>query len=120
MSFYMREELVKFERYQKQFHFLIDNDIETTEQLKTFKGNAELKISELIIQRSRLYGKNDSTAEIKTINAELRKLRKNIRMCNNIFQDIETIREHQKTVELLEREASKHSDRKLYQYQRCQ
>lgn len=120
VSFYMREELVKFERYQKQFHFLIENDIETTEQLKTFKGNAELKISELIIQRSRLYGKNDSTAEIKTINAELRKLRKNIRMCNNIFQDIETIREHQKTVELLEREDSKHSDRKLYQYQRCQ
>lgn len=31
VSFYMREELIKFERYQKQFHFLIDNDIETTE-----------------------------------------------------------------------------------------
>ena len=25
----MRDELVKFERYQKQFHFLIENDIET-------------------------------------------------------------------------------------------
>ena len=120
VSFYMREELIKFERYQKQFHFLIENDIETTDQLSGFKENTDLKISELVIQRSRLYGKNDSTAEIKTINAELRKLRKNIRMCNNIFQDIETIREHQKTVELLEREASKHSDRKLYQYQRCQ
>ena len=102
----MREELVKFERYQKQFHFLIDNDIETTEQLKTFKENAENKISELTLKRSRLYSKNDSTAEIKTINAELRKLRKNMCMCNNIFQDIETIREHQKTVELLEQEAN--------------
>ena len=118
VSFYMREELVKFERYKKQFRFLIDNDIETAEQLKTFKENAELKISELVIQRSRLYGKNDSTVEIKTINAELRKLRKNIRMCNNIFQDIETIREHQKTAGLLERETSKHSNKKLYQYQR--
>ena len=118
VSFYMREELVKFERYKKQFRFLIDNDIETAEQLKTFKENAELKISELVIQRSRLYGKNDSTVEIKTINAELRKLRKNIRMCNNIFQDIETIWEHQKTAGLLERETSKHSNKKLYQYQR--
>jgi len=45
-------------------------------------------------------------AEIKAINAELRKLQKNIRMCNNIFQGIETIREHQKMVELLEREAN--------------
>ena len=120
VSFYMREELIKFERYQKQFHFLIDNDIETTEQLSSFKENTELKISESVIQRSRLYGKTDSTDEIKTINAELQKFRKDMRMCNNIFQDIETIREHQKTVELLEREASKHSDRKLYQYQRCQ
>lgn len=92
----------------------MEHDIETTEQLKIFKENAELKISELVIQRNRLYSKNDLTAEIRTINAELRKLRKNIRMCNNIFQDIETIREHQKMVELFEREASKHSNRKLY------
>ena len=106
VSFYMREELIKFERYQKQFHFLIENDIETTDQLSSFKENTELKISESVIQRSRLYGKNDSTAEIKTINAELRKLRKDMRMCNNIFQDIETIRKHQKMVDLLEREAN--------------
>ena len=106
VSFYMREELIKFERYQKQFHFLIDNDIETAEQLNNFKENTELKISESVIQRSRLYGKTDSTDEIKTINAELQKFRKDMRMCNNIFQDIETIREHQKTVELLEQEAN--------------
>ena len=37
----MRDELVKFERYQKQFHFLIDNDIETTEQLINFKKNTK-------------------------------------------------------------------------------
>ena len=102
----MRDELVKFEHYQKKFHFLIDNDIETTEQLKIFKENAEGKISKLTFQRSRLYNKTDSTAEIKAINTELQKLRKDMRMCNNIFQDIETIREHQKTAELLEREAN--------------
>ena len=106
VSFYMREELIKFERYQKQFHFLIENDIETTDQLSSFKENRELKISESVIQRSRLYGKSDSTAEIKTINAELQKFRKDMRMCNNIFHDIETIREHQKTAELLEQEAN--------------
>ena len=108
----MREELIKFDRYQKQFHFLIDNDIETTEQLKTFKENAELKISETVIQRSRLYGKSDSIAEIKTINAELREVRKNIRICNNIFQDIETIREHQNYVIWLEQEAEKDKKRR--------
>ena len=84
----------------------------------SFKENTELKISESVIQRSRLYGKNDSTVEIKTINAELRKLRKNIRMCNNIFQDIETIREHQKMAERLEQEVVEHNNRKAYKYQR--
>lgn len=44
ISFYMREEIIKFDRYQKQFHFLIDNDIETIEQINVFKESAESKI----------------------------------------------------------------------------
>lgn len=116
VSFYMRDELIKFERYQKQFHFLIDNDIETTEQLKTFKENAEIKISELVIQRSKLYGKTDSIAEIKTINAELRILRKNIRMCNNIFADAERIKEYTNYVYRLEKEANEQNKDRKYMF----
>lgn len=116
VSFYMRDELVKFERYQKQFHFLIDNDIETTERLKTFKENAKIKISELVIQRSKLYGKTDSIAEIKTINAELRILRKNIRMCNNIFADAESIREYTNYVYRLEKEANEQNKDRKYMF----
>lgn len=110
----MREELIKFECYQKQFHFLMENDIETTEQLNNFKENAEGKISELTLQRSRLYNKTYSTAEIKTINAELRKLRKNIRMCNNIFADAERIREYTNYVYRLEKEANEQNKDKKY------
>ena len=112
ISFYMREELIKFDRYQKQFHFLVENNIETTAQLKIFKENAENKMSELTHKRSRLYSKADPTIEIKTINAELREVRKNIRICNNIFQDIETIREHQNYVIWLEQEAEKDKKRR--------
>lgn len=106
VSFYIREELTKFERYQKQFRFLYDNDIETVEQLTIFKGNVENKIDELTIRRSKLYDKTDSKTEIKTINAELRELRKNVRTCNNIFEDAERIREHTKYVARLEKEAN--------------
>ena len=116
ISFYMREELIKFERYQKQFHFLIDNDIETAEQLNNFNENAELKISELVIQRSRLYGKTDSTAEIKTINVELRILRKNIRMCNNIFADAGRIKECTNYVYRLEKEANEQNKDRKYMF----
>ena len=105
VSFYMREELIKFDRYQKQFHFLIDNDIETVEQLKTFKENAENKISELTLKRSRLYSNPDTKLEIEKINNELRELRRNVRTCNNIFEDAERIREHTNYVSRLEQEA---------------
>lgn len=106
ISFYMREELIKFDRYQKQFRFLYDNDIETVEQLQTFKENAENKIAELTIRRSKLYDKTDSKTEIKAINAELRELRKNLRTCNNIFADVGRIREHADYVARLEQEAN--------------
>lgn len=43
----MSDELIKFDRYQKRFHFLIDNDIETIGQLNDVKQNAEDKIAEL-------------------------------------------------------------------------
>ena len=106
VSFYMRDELIKFDRYQKQFRFLYNNEIETTEQLKTFKENTEKNISELTIRRGKLYDKTDSKTEIKTINAELRELRKNLRTCNNLFIDAERIREHTEYVARLEKEAN--------------
>lgn len=112
ISFYMREELIKFDRYQKQFHFLIDNDIETVEQLQTFKENAENKISELTLKRSRLYSKPETKLEIEEINEELRELRKDVKTCNNIFEDAERIREHTNDVSRLEQEAKKQNKSK--------
>ena len=105
ISFYMREELIKFDRYQKQFHFLMDNNIETTEQLTAFKEGAESKIKELTLARSRLYNKLDKKPEIEKINTELRELRKDVRTCNNISADCERIQEHQNYVAQLEQQA---------------
>lgn len=105
ISFYMREELIKFDRYQKQFHFLMDNDIETIEQLNVFKESAESKIKELTLNQSRLYNKPDAKPEIEKINKELRELRKDVRTCKNIFEDSERIQEHQNYVVQLEQQA---------------
>lgn len=116
ISFYMREELIKFDRYQKQFHFLIDNDVETVEQLQTFKENAENKISELTLKRSKLYSKPETKLEIKEINNELCELRKDVRTCNNIFEDAERIREHTNYVSLLEQEAKEQNKSKNRNY----
>ncbi len=105
VCFYLREELIKFERYQKQFHFLYDNDIETSGQLIEMKQMAEDRISELTLRRSRLYHKPDAKGEIADINTELKELRAKIRMCNNILIDSERINEHYNEAQRLEQEA---------------
>lgn len=105
VSFYMHEEIIKFERYQKQFHFMIENDIETTGQLNEMKQNAEDTIEELTLKRTRLYSKPDAKDEISDINAELKKLQMNVRMCNNILTDSKLINERYKEAIILEQEA---------------
>lgn len=94
VSYYLREELTKFERYQKQFLFLYENDIENSGQLNEIKQSVENKIFELIVNRSRLYHKPDARGEIAEINKELKELRAKVRMCNNIFEDSVRINEH--------------------------
>lgn len=102
VSFYIREELIKFERYQKQFNFMIDNNIETIGQLNDIIQNAEYKIAELTLKRTRLYSKSDVKDEISDINTELKKLRMNVRMCNNILIDTKRISERYKEAIILE------------------
>lgn len=105
VCFYLREELIKFERYQKQFHFLYENDIETSAQLLEIKQKSEDRISELTLQRSRLYHKPEAKGEIADINTELKELRSKVRMCNNILTDSERINEKYNEVKRLEQEA---------------
>ena len=104
VCFYLREELIKFERYQNQFHFLYDNDIETTAQLLEIKQKSEDRISELTLQRSRLYHKTEAKGEIADINTELKELRAKVRMCNNILIDSERINEKYNEAQRLEQE----------------
>lgn len=105
VSYYLREELTKFERYQKQFHFLYENDIENSGQLNEIKQAVENKILELIANRSRLYHKSDARGEIAEINKELKELRAKVRMCNNIFEDSVRINEHYIKATELEQQA---------------
>ena len=60
----MREKLIKFERYQKQFHFLYENDIETSSQLNEIKYSAEERIAELTSKRMGLYRNPDASLQV--------------------------------------------------------
>ena len=113
VSFFMREEMIKFDRYQKQFKFLFSHDIETGEQLQKYQQSREAEIDILITQRKKLYDeRNDENCDevkekAKAINTDLNELRKEIRMCKAIFKDSYKIAEKKRQAMALQEQADK-------------
>ena len=113
VSFFMREEMIKFDRYQKQFKFLFSHDIETGEQLQKYQQSKEAEIDILITQRKKLYDErtdencDEVKEKAKAINTELNELRKEIRMCKAIFKDSYKIAEKQRQAMALQEQADK-------------
>ena len=113
VSFFMREEMIKFDRYQKQFKFLVSHDIETGEQLQKYQQSREAEIDILITQRKKLYDErtdencDEVKEKAKAINTELNELRKEIRMCKAIFKDSYKIAEKKRQAMALQEQADK-------------
>ena len=93
VSFFLRDELIKFDRYQKQFKFLYRNNIEDGTQLSALQKSKEDKINDLVNERKTLYASrtDENESEIKEkaneINKELQYLRADVRMCKAIAVD---------------------------------
>ena len=93
ISFFMRDELIKLERYQKQFKFLYKNNIETGTQLSDYQKAKESEIDDLVNERKMLYSTRteENEDEIKgkaeKINTKLRELRKDVKLCKAIAVD---------------------------------
>ena len=111
VSFFMRDELIKFERYKKQYHFLCSSQIETTEQLEQYQHSQEDEMKQRIVERTRLYKERrnpeaaeNAAARIAEINIELRALRANVRMCKAIMVDAQRIAERQRQLEELRKQ----------------
>ncbi len=97
VSFFMRDELIKLERYQKQFKFLYKNGIETGTELAALQKSKEDKIAELVLMRKELYAErtDENADEVKSkaekINAELTALRVDVRLCKNIWNNVNKV-----------------------------
>ena len=108
VTYFMRGEMIKFERYKAQFRFLYDNKIETIEQLQNRRSEADMRITALQNQRQKLYSKNDDEREqIPDINSELKDLRQLVRMCNNIERDAARIAERLQEIKRIQAELEK-------------
>lgn len=109
VSFFMRDEIIKFERYQKQFKFLYNNGIETAEQLQAYQTEQEQQIENLTETRQNLYNERNNTDEqgeisqqISEINGALKVCRADVRMCKAILTDADRIKEKYHTAQELQ------------------
>ena len=113
VSFFMREEMIKFDRYQKQFKFLFTHNIETGEDLQKYQKDKEAEVEILITRRKKLYEErtdencDEVKDQAKEINTELNELRKEIRLCKAIFKDSYKIAEKKRQALALQKQADK-------------
>ena len=97
LHFLLREDLIKMEAISKEARLLAAYDIDTAEQLSLFQGELEVKISQRIDDRKRLYRKQRTTAvranealgeevrrEIALLTRELKQLREEVKLCEDI------------------------------------
>ncbi len=122
LSFFMREELIKLERYQRQFKFLVANNVETGAELSSLQQSKEDEMERLVQRRKQLYEErtDENCEEIKEktneINAELSALRCEVRLCKAIFKDAYRISEKKRQADELQKQADK--ERIEYEHKR--
>lgn len=96
-AFVMRQEVIKFDRYQRQFLYLRRNRIETAGQLAMQYDALQAEIDTLTEQRSDLYRRKrrgeDTEEQITAITQALRPLRRELRLCVQIEGDIPHIQQ---------------------------
>lgn len=99
-AFSMREEIRKFDRYQRQFAYLMKNRIETAAQLTMQHDALQAEIDALTDRRRGLYndrragrGGEATALGIDSITARLRGLRRELKLCVRIEEDVPTVQQ---------------------------
>ena len=96
-SYLLREDVLKLDRYIAQATLLIDNKIETIADLQAYRERLQKSVTQLTAKRQDLRNalkrteraedepaKLDCAARIKRVSASLRKVRKEIKLCDEI------------------------------------
>ena len=93
----IRREVIKLQRYQRQFRLMQEYRIEDDAQLTLLGEALQAEMDALVEQRKDLYRRKrsgkDVTAELDAINQTLRGFRQKLKTCSQIQEDIPRIRE---------------------------
>ena len=124
VSFAVRKEVVKLERYVQQFRFLQRYEIHTETQLSMLTDALQAKADHLIVERKTLYRKKrsggDISEELSEINGQLRGIRAEMRLCQRIMEDVPKIKQQITEAKITEKskEPVKSKTKEAMQYRR--
>jgi len=119
ISPYLYEDMARFERYVRQYKFLAENSIGTTEDVMEMKSFFDGEISRLCAERKILYQemrkkgeKANENMEYQSYSREIREFRHKARQCADILETVPKIRDSlQEIQETGKKEALKHEPR---------
>ena len=117
LHFLLREDLIKLDAITKEARLLAEHRIDTAEQLSSYKSELESQIVALTADRKQLYRKQRTVAvksdedlqvqvktQINVISGQLKRLREEVRLCDDIArrsgvmqEKIEAVRKDEKT-----------------------
>ena len=117
LHFLLREDLIKLDAITKEARLLAEHRIDTAEQLSSYKSGLESQISALSADRKLLYRKQRTVSvktdealqsqvkmQIHVISGQLKRLREEVRLCDDIArrsgvmqEKIEAVRKDEKT-----------------------
>lgn len=120
VSRYLLEDTIQFRKYLAQHRFLAEHRIETTEELQFTKNRLTAQLDTAVRERKSLYEerrhadeeqKEVLSLEISTRTAQIKQLRRELRLCQQIEADAERVQTRVYDVQNIKKEERYHEYR---------
>lgn len=119
----MRKEVKKMEQYSEKIRFLCKHKIETISDVESVKENKKEEMQKILNTRNRLYykrqkledgtEKDEITKLIVNVTSEVTKVRKDIKMCDEICKNVPKMKEQLKELDEKERQVQEEKEQKI-------
>ena len=93
-SYAVRQDAYKLDQRIRQMEFLSRNNIDTLAQLEAYRQTKLGEIVQLMAERKSLYKTNPDSSRIQQINAALKQLRQEERLCRKIAEHSIEVQQH--------------------------
>ena len=93
-SYAVRQDVYKLDQRIRQMEFLSRNNIDTLEQLETYRQALQTEIGQLLTKRKQLPKTDDVKSQHESVNTALKQLRQEERLCRKIAEQSLEVQQH--------------------------